>query len=356
MGPIVIRADASAAMGTGHVMRCLALAQAWRRAGGSVVFATAELTPAIARRLEHEHFSSKRLNCPAGSSEDIKALASVAAEAHATWVAVDGYQFSSTYQRNIKQSGFKLLWIDDAGRCTPYCADLILNQNLYAASDMYSERGEETHLLLGPEHVLLREEFLGWNNWRREFREAAKRLLVTMGGSDSQNATALILRTLGDAGLNIEIDVVVGGSNPDAETIEQIARQLPCKISLSSDVENMPELMAGADLAISAAGMTCYELALLQVPMILVTLAANQVPTAQSFADRGAAVNLGNFENSKPEQLIKAIRRLTQDSDYRRSLANRARSLVDGNGSSRVCQALLQKSGIESSDTECVRA
>ena len=340
---LVIRTDASAAMGTGHVMRCLALAQAWRREGGDVVFAMADSTPGLARRLEHEHFSSKRLNCAAGSSEDAKALAIAAAELHATWVAVDGYQFSSAYQHSIEQSGFKILWIDDTGQCMPYCADLILNQNVYAEPEMYLERSEETRLLLGPEYVLLREEFLGWKNWRRDFREAAARVLVTMGGSDAQNATAQILRVLARADLDIEIDVVVGGSNPHGEIIRQLIRELPCRVSIRSDVANMAELMAGADLAISAAGVTCYELALLQVPMILVTLAKNQVPTAKAFGNCGAAVNLGNFENSDFGLVIEAVRELSVNREYRRSLANKARSLIDGNGSNRVCQALQHK-------------
>jgi len=356
MGPLVIRADASAAMGTGHVMRCLALAQAWRREGGDMVFVMVDSTPAIARRLEDEKFPCKLSKCTAGSVEDAKALALVAAELNSIWVAVDGYQFSSAYQRELKQSGFKLLWIDDTGQCMPYCADLILNENVYAASAMYWERSEETSLLLGPEYVLLREEFLGWNNWRRDFREDAKRVMVTMGGSDSQNATAQILCALARADLDVEIDVVVGGSNPHAETIRQRARELPRHVSIRCDVANMPEVMAGADLAISAAGVTCYELALLQVPMILFALAENQVATAKAFGDCGAAVNLGHFANSDPPGLIEAVRRLIQDVESRRFLARKARSLVDGSGSSRVCQALLQKPKIEASRREFVRA
>lgn len=352
---LLIRADASAAVGTGHVMRCLALAQAWRHEGGDVVFAMAETTSAIARRLEHDNFPTKMLDRAAGRSEPAEMLASVASEVHAIWLAVDGYQFSPVYQRNLKECGSKLLWIDDSGQCMPYCADLILNQNLYAAADRYLDRSQETSLLLGPEYVLLREEFLGWNNWRRHFGGTAKRILITMGGSDSQNVTPEILRAVARAGLDIKVDVVVGGSNPHAEIIQQIASGLPCEVTVRKDVPNFAELMAGTDLAVSAAGVTCYELALLQVPMILVTLAGNQVPTAKAFAECGAAVNLGDFESSRPGGLVEAVRGLIIDSEYRRSLASKARSLVDGNGAARVCQALLQNAELQASQVEIAR-
>jgi UDP-2,4-diacetamido-2,4,6-trideoxy-beta-L-altropyranose hydrolase len=353
-GPLVIRVDAGAAMGTGHVMRCLALAQGWRLAGGDAVFVIADSTPAISRRLDDEGFSIATLQCCPGCDQDARALVSIAAELHATWVAVDGYQFNSVYQRRIKEGGFKLLWIDDLGQCAPHFADLILNQNLYATVDLYSESSEETSLLLGSEYVLLRREFRGWSNWRRDFKEVAKRILVTMGGGDSQNATAQILRALADAGVAIEIEAVVGGSNPHEETIRQMACELPCNISIKSNVANMPELMAGADLALSAAGVTSYELALMQVPMILVTVAENQVGTAKSFGERGAALNLGRFQGSHPDRVVEAVNSLIQDRERRRSLSNKARSFVDGCGSRRVCQALLQKTEIEESRSESV--
>jgi|SRR5579862_8603113 len=353
---LIIRVDATAAMGTGHVMRCLALAQAWRRLGGDVVFAMVDTIPALARRLEHEQFTSKLLNCAAGGFDDAEALASVAAGVHAAWVAIDGYHFNSAYQHTIKKTGLKLLWIDDVGACMPYCADLVLNQNLYAAPVMYSEQSDATNLLLGSSYALLREEFLGWNNWRRDFRGGVKRILVTMGGSDSQNATAQILPALARTGLDIEIDVVVGGSNPHTETIQQMANQLPCNINVRSDVVNMPDLMAGADLAISAAGVTCYELALLHVPMILITLAENQVPTAKAFAECGAALNLGDLASVDLGRVAEAVCALTHNAKQRRSLAGKARSLVDADGAMRVCQVLLGNADLQSSRAEIAHA
>ena len=353
-GTLVIRADANEAMGTGHVMRCLALAQAWRREDGAVVFAMAESTAAITARLEREDFSITTMGCRAGGFEDANALASLAAELDAAWIAVDGYHFSPTYPRVLKEAGFRLLWIDDTGRCSPYSTDVILNQNLYAVSGMYRNIAKDTTLLLGPEYVLLRKEFLAWQSWRRDFAARAKKLLVAMGGSDSQNVTAQVLRALAQSEFEIEVTVVVGGSNPHERAIQQLALELPGQTSIRTDVSDVTELMAGADLAISAAGVTCYELALLQVPMILLTLAENQVPTAAAFAECGAAVNLGNPECGV-ERIAETVHRLALDDQFRRSLGKKARSLVDGKGASRVCHALLRIAQNESTSVELLR-
>lgn len=323
-------------------MRCLALAQAWRQTGGNVIFAVAESTPAIAQRLREERIEITRLECRSGSVEDANQLIALADECGASWVAADGYQFNSAYQRRIKDSACRLLWIDDTGHCAPYYADFILNQNIYAHRGMYRSCGVGTKLLLGPRHALLRQEFLPWRSWHRDFAPVANHVLLTMGGSDPQNATARVLHALDQSDLDIEITVVVGGSNPHAETVRQVVRQSRGKFRLHIDVKNMPQQMIGADLAISAAGSSCYELALLQVPMVLITLAENQSPTAQSFSKEGAAIDAGWFHNFDRGRLVETVRHSILECELRRSLAQTARQLVDGNGAHRVCELLLR--------------
>ena len=341
-GTLAIRADAGVAMGTGHAMRCLALAQAWRQTGGNALFAMAESTPAITRRLYEERIEVVRFQCPPGGVEDANGFEALADECGVTWVAVDGYQFDSSYQRTIKNSGCRLLWVDDNGHCTPYCADFVLNQNIYAHAGMYSSCCFDTNLLLGPRHALLREEFLPWRRWQRDFAPVAKHVLVAMGGSDPQNATAQVLNLLRQSDLNIGVTVVIGGSNQHAESLREIVRESPAKFRLQTEVKDMAGLMGGADLAISAAGSSCYEFALLQVPMILIALAENQGPTAQSLSEAGAALSAGCFKNLDCKRLIETVRHLIPDCALRRSLAQGARQLVDGNGAHRVCESLLR--------------
>ena len=341
-GTLIIRADASIAMGTGHVMRCLALAQAWRDSGGVVLFAAAELTAAIVHRLENEGMEIADLRLESGSGRDAHELAALARDRHAIWVVVDGYQFDLAYQRTIKDTGLRLLFIDDTGQCGPYCADIVLNQNAYATEEMYLDRDPSTKLLLGPNYALLRTEFAGWREWRRDFVPVARRLLITMGGSDPENCTARVINAVQSIDLKgLEINIAIGGSNPHVESLHALVSRFPRDIRLEVGVNNMAELMARADLAISAAGSTCYELALLQVPMVLLALADNQVPTARALANARAAIDAGWFATFNEERFTSLLRNVITDRELRRSLAQRARRLVDGLGAHRVCQLLL---------------
>jgi UDP-2,4-diacetamido-2,4,6-trideoxy-beta-L-altropyranose hydrolase len=341
-GTLLIRADANVAMGSGHIMRCLALGQAWQEFGGQVVFASAEWTPAIVRRLEEGGVGFRTIESVCASAADARELIGLAGECCAEWIAIDGYQFDSEYQFAIKRSGARLLCIDDIGKCSPYCANVVLNQNLYASARMYANRDRGTALLLGTEYLLLRREFAAWQRSKEHHAVIAKHVLVTMGGSDAHNVTAQVVNALSVAELDVEITVVMGGSNPNQESLPNPRSECRSKISVQTDVRNMAELMAGVDFAISAAGTTAYELAAVGVPMVLVILAENQVPTCQAFVERAAAVDASWQSSFEPSRFTDMARTVIADRQLRQSLAANACELVDANGARRVCQSLLR--------------
>ena len=186
-GTVLIRADSNVAMGTGHVMRCLALAQAWQDAGGQAVMAMAEATPATEDKLRRENVEVVRLDVAGGAEDDAIRTASLAQQRQAAWATVDGYQFDPHYQAMLKSEGLRLMSIDDEGHGGPYSADLVLNQNAHAAEALYDQRAAHTRLLLGPDYAMLRRQFASWRNWQREIPATGHRILVTMGGSDPGN-------------------------------------------------------------------------------------------------------------------------------------------------------------------------
>jgi UDP-2,4-diacetamido-2,4,6-trideoxy-beta-L-altropyranose hydrolase len=340
-GTLIIRADASVAIGTGHVMRCLALAQAWRDAGGRVVFATNDLSPAIEPRLRSERIEVVKCNAVGGSAQDALQLEELSRAHHADWVVVDGCQFNAEYQRKVKDAGLKLLFIDDNGHATHYFADLVLNQNAHACQDLYQSRTPQTSLLLGPRFVLLRREFQAWRQWKREMVLVARKVLVTMGGSDADNLTAVVIRALQLASIKgLEAKVVVGAGNPHTESLERATNQSETKMSLLENVTNMPELMAWADVAISGAGSTCWEICLLGLPAMLIDLAENQRTVAQQLNRRGVAIHLGSRCDMVPEMIASKLRWLLGSVETRTALSTRGRELVDGEGAERVVSAM----------------
>jgi len=341
---VLIRADATPQMGTGHIMRCLALAQAWQEAGGSALAVCASLTSALEARLRVEGVAVSHLEAEAGSPQDATETAALARQAGAGSVILDGYGFSGEYQQAIVRSGLPLLAVDDYGHAGHYWAGLVLNQNLVAGEALYPSREPATHLLLGTEYALLRREFWPRCGMTRPAPATARRVLVTMGGADPGNATLKVIEALRLVGLRgVEGKVVVGGSNPHLEAIRQAALEagIP-NLSLVENTSDMPGLMAWADVAVSAAGTTCWELAFMRVPALLLVLAENQRPNAEELARLGAALNLGWHEDATPPSIAEALRDLLADAEARSSMAHAGAGLVDGQGAERVAVLIGQ--------------
>jgi UDP-2,4-diacetamido-2,4,6-trideoxy-beta-L-altropyranose hydrolase len=340
-GTLLIRADASIAIGTGHVMRCLALAQAWQDAGGRVIFAAGEMTDAMRQRLLSEACEFVWLSGEAGSETDATNLIALAERSHAAWVVVDGYRFDAQYQRELKRKGLRVLFLDDYGHGRQYSADLVLNQNLGASEDWYRDRESYTKLLLGTQYCLLRREFQRRCEWQRDIPATAHKILVTVGGTDPGNVTLQMMQALEDATLErMDIVVVLGGSNPHHDSIQQAASGSRHSVRILRDVVNMAEWMAWADLAISGAGSTCWEICALGLPALLLCVAENQKLTAERLAEQVAARLLDMRNEIAAPAIIAAIQDLACSAALREQICRTARELVDCNGAGRVVSAM----------------
>jgi UDP-2,4-diacetamido-2,4,6-trideoxy-beta-L-altropyranose hydrolase len=338
---LLLRTDASIATGTGHVMRCLALAHAWQDMGGRAIFAMAETTPSVAERLRSELCEVRVISTEAGAQEDSRQTAALAREQHAEWVVVDGYQFGAEYQQVLKSAGLKVLFMDDYGHSERYSSDLVVNANVCAGAALYQNREPYTRLLLGTRYCMLRREFNVWRQWQRDVSRVARQVLVTMGGSDPENVTGRVLEALssdknGCRFEDLETTVVIGGSNPHFESLEPRAAHAGGKVTVRRDTTQMAQLMSAADVAISAAGSTCWELCLLALPSLLVDVAANQTALAQELDRRGCAIHLGNSRDVSVETITDQLERLIRSQEVRQSLSRASRALVDGNGARRV--------------------
>src|SRR5258708_17059192 len=340
---LLFRTDASVAIGTGHVMRCLALAQAWCDTGGHATFAMAETTPAAEERLRSEGFEVVRVAFRVGSVNDAEETERLAHEYSVSWVVVDGYEFGAEYQAGLKSRGLKLLFVDDNGHAGHYSADVVLNQNAHASDALYPSRDASTRLLLGPRFAMLRREFTSWRGWNREIPAVASRVLVTMGGSDPDNVTQRVVEAILSAG-EFETTVVVGGSNPHWPSLRTFANRSCGAVQLVENASNMPELIANADVAVAGAGTTSWEMCFLGLPALLMVLADNQESVADELGKQGIMVALGRASNVSHRTIAAQLRRLAGSPKVRREMSERGRALVDGRGAERVLSALNRDS------------
>jgi UDP-2,4-diacetamido-2,4,6-trideoxy-beta-L-altropyranose hydrolase len=338
---LVIRADASVRAGTGHVMRCLALAQTWRTAIGPVCFVTSNGDASLAHRLEREQMTVAAAAGPPGHLGGLLGVSAAARRTGARWVVVDGYHFAPTYRAALQGAGFRVLMIDDNGEHGPYHDDIVLNQNAHAHAGLYVDHGPSTRLLLGTEYVLLRSEFLRPAPSSPLVPFAARRLLITMGGADAGNATLTVMEALARLpGEGLECDAILGAANPHRASLEAASRARRLPVRLLRDPSDLAERMARAEAAISAGGATLWELCYSGVPTLAVALADNQRPVVAHLRAAGALVDGTTAWKESAAALAGAIGGLLADEELRTRLRRVARQLVDGRGAARVVAAL----------------
>lgn len=340
---LAIRADAGEKTGTGHVMRTLALAQAWIRSGGEVIVITRSMPQALAERLRSEGIPIHTISGEPGGEEDLLGTASIVHAENAQWLIVDGYTFHEEYFRSLRNTGIRVLMIDDYGQCGHYHADIVLNPGIGATGMMYRSREPATSLLLGPAYTLIREEFLrARESGPKRNGTPPVRLVVTLGGSDPDNVTGTVIRGLDRQHFpGISVTVVIGPANPHTGVLDDAVRASGGRIRLVRDPADLAAILSGADIAICAAGNTAMELAFLGIPMVILVLAENQEMNAGFLSAEGCALTIGRGATATPEQIGAAVRLLLADERKRDRMAACCGSLIDGKGADRVVERLL---------------
>ena len=340
MAVLLVRADVNSELGAGHVMRCLALAQGWQEKYGQVVFMMAPGSPPVEERLRAENFKVRVLRSRPSTAADATELGSAAHELEASCVVLDGRHFSSEYEKQLSDQGLRLITIDDRALFPKYYSNIIVNPNPCAESLKY-HCPPGTQLLLGTKYALLRREFRNRVANHRLLSQHGRDVLVTMGGADPYNTTSKVLNALAKLPPDdVRVTVVIGPNNPHEEELRDLCPRLPMPVVLHKNVSNMPDLIAGAHLCITAGGGTCWELAFMGVPMLLITIAENHATTVDALAKQGCAVSLGWFHSATTNKIASAVNDLLRDSLRRQQLAENGHRLVDGLGVARIIERL----------------
>ena len=302
---LIIRADANTRMGTGHVMRCIALGQAWQDAGGDVLFISCCDSDPLKQRIKEEGFKLKTIPfAHPETKDDLQQTIALAKKNSAKWIVTDGYHFDLSYQQAIRNAEFKLLYIDDYNHLPEYEADILLNQNI-GAEEINYQCNSTCRKLLGTRYVMLRREFRKASVKNSNKKEITN-ILITMGGSDPDNVTLKVLQILDDLNIkNLVVKVLLGPSNPHFNKLKEAIAQIKTECELIRSVKDMPTLIRWADFAITAAGSTCWELAALRVPFVTVVLAENQINIATQLEKQAGIPSAGWVDDRFANRLNK---------------------------------------------------
>ena len=358
---VTFRVDASLDIGTGHVMRCLTLADALAASGAECRFICREHPGNLIEQIRSKDHCVHALPADAASPEaydnaspdhaawlgchwetDAAQTKAILIDEAPNWLVADHYALDARWESALEGCYGKLMVIDDLAD-RPHDCDLLLDQNLGREPEDYEALiPARCQRLIGPRYALLRPEFAALRAYSLQRRQTPelKRLLITMGGVDQPNATGKVLEALKSCALpsDCQITVVMGPAAPWLEPVRALASSMPWPTEVLVNVSNMAQIMANSDLAIGAAGSTSWERCCLGLPTLLITLAENQRAGAQALHQAGAARWLGEPE-AIPHELAAALPMLL-GGQLVAEMSQAARGLTEGRGAARVLQKM----------------
>jgi UDP-2,4-diacetamido-2,4,6-trideoxy-beta-L-altropyranose hydrolase len=359
------RTDASLQIGTGHVMRCLTLADALHDRGAQSTFICRPHAGQLLNFIRHRGHTAIEIgpadvsfNAPAKPkhsqwlgtdwSRDAEQTKQALGDQVVDWLVGDHYALDYRWEQEIAPYCVKLMVIDDLADRSHVC-DLLLDQTFERDSIIYRTLvPADCRLLCGSEYALLRPEFAAFRgrSLQHRVKPSLKNLIVNMGGVDKDNATGQVLDALRNCPLPAEchITVVMGATAPWLEDVIARARNLKCPYTVVVGVNgDMAKLMANSDLAIGAAGATAWERCCLGLPTIILVLAENQRKIAEGLAQAGAAIviNVESLDNMLPT----LVKTLSENPNILSFMSGSASRIVDGTGTNAVISFLINEFG-----------
>jgi UDP-2,4-diacetamido-2,4,6-trideoxy-beta-L-altropyranose hydrolase len=361
------RVDASMQIGSGHVMRCLTLAEALRANGaqchfisrahsghllelirqrGFVVTALpVELPPLPANTTVASEHAKEPAHAPwlgCDWQTDAEKTRAILAKLQPDWLVVDHYALDQRWETALRPHYQKLMVIDDLAD-RPHQCDFLLDQNLgRQPQDYVNLVPAQCKVLAGPQYALLRPEFAALRAYSLQRRQqpVLKQVLITMGGVDQPNATEQVLQALKGCTLpqDCRISVVMGPQAPWLPQVRALAQDMPWPTEVLVNINDMAQRMADSDLAIGAAGSTSWERCCLGLPTLLVVLADNQRLGAQALQEAQTAFLIGDV-NDIAMKLPLAIN--ASASHHRlQEMSTATAAITDGRGVDKVLKAM----------------
>lgn len=329
---LYIRADMNQQIATGHIMRCLSIADAARNLNEETVFIVADRQ--AVSLLESRGYAYIVLETEWNHLEnELPKLESIISEYNIDKLLIDSYMVTEKYLQCVSQITYTI-YIDDLNMFH-YPVDSIISYANYADEFCYEKKYEQTELLLGTKFAPLKPEFS--DCLPKRIRDKAEYLLIICGGTDNYH---IILNVLNGIDMNLfkKVSIICGRYSQDYETIKEKYMH-NSSIQIMRSVDGMKEFFEAADIVISAAGTTLYELCAVGTPTISYTLADNQIRNATRFQkdgiiDYAGDVRFGNYV----KQIKVLLGKMREDKDYRKHKAVSMQKLIDGKGAKRIAE------------------
>jgi len=357
---VIFRVDASIQIGSGHVMRCLALAQALKENGFDVRFICRKHKGNLIEEIISNGFYVYELELPKVDKTDDKLFHSNwlgvtqrqdsidcinLLQLKVDWMIVDHYSIDEDWQNNLRAYYKKLMVIDDLADRKHQC-DILLDQTFGRQESDYKQYTLSfCRMLLGSSYALLRPNFKKLRPLALKHREkhcTIKRIMVSMGSIDEKNITLIVLNAISSIRWSNQpiIDIVLTSGAPHLNMVKNSISKFNFIVNVLVDVTNMAELMLKSDLAIGSGGSTSWERCCMALPTVLIILAKNQQKVGESLKQARAVIALSKDEDIE-NGIKQAVIELRDNKKYYLEVSHNASKVCSGNGVREVVKEIL---------------
>ena len=332
---VVVRADASFDIGSGHIMRCLTIAKALQTHGAEVVFFCEKLEGNLIDFVKESGFHVQELK---ENNNDFREIKNYFLSSEVDLLIIDHYLIGEEWEKELANDVKKIFVVDDLANRRHYCHFLLDQTYMRSPADYESLVPKDVKYLLGSQYAILRPEFQNLREKSLLHRKSneLKHLIISMGGADSDNYTLNILKSLEKSNLDksIKLSIVLGKQYKHLSGLKEKLKSTPFEdIEIHQAIDNMAELMSQSDLAIGAAGTTSWERCCLGLPCLTFELAENQKTILSNLEKQGAILRIKKVDD------LQSIDFKSLDLTKMSKISSQ---LVDGSGLERVMKEILR--------------
>lgn len=334
----LIRCDSSFQIGTGHVSRCLNLAEEVKEKGHDVIFLCRNLPGNIISLIQEKQIKvllTETLSPVYDTTlQETRALTEAVLLEKPDFIILDHYELGEEWEQIVKGFGIPILVIEDGIRA--HDCQFVLNQNIGAEA-----KGTYKKAFLGPEYALLSRKMRNTTVPKRSF-DKVQNVIIFFGGTDPQRDTLKVLSFLKDRELNFDLHVVAGKTNPDISEIKKIIRNWK-STELHVQTPHMNLLLAQADIFIGAGGITTWERCYFGLPSICIAVAENQIKIAEHLAKKEVQIYLGTSQEVTNESFMEGFEDLLKNREARVKLSKNSLDLRISGKLTELVDALTNK-------------
>ena len=284
---ILFRADGNSAIGLGHLYRLFSLVEMLKDNFKFTFLTSENSTTNIIPKEYQQKIIPKQITIKEESNWISKEF-----DADTSILIADGYQFNSSYQKQIKEKGFKFIYIDDLASEHLF-ADIIINHSPSISSEDFSCESY-TKFALGTKYALLRPVFLELSKKENPLKQIDT-VFVCFGGADPFNLTLKATKALLKIASVKKIHIVLGGAYTYKEIYDLAQNHIKIHQNLSE--EELSEVMVDCNFAIAPASTILYELCCVKMPILSGFYVDNQENIYNGFVEKKAIFGMGNMKN-----------------------------------------------------------